>query len=330
MSSSASQVPDSWTLRRAAQQAALAPSVHNTQPWRFVLRDGALELWADRGRQLRILDPAARQLTISCGCALFNARVSVAAAGFDAEVDVLPDPQHPDLLARLVVVQRWGVRGNGLAELDAAVQARRTNRRRFVDESLPDELLAVLVRAAAAEGSELLVVRDAAERERLAQLCMDADATQQADPAYRDELAAWTTSDPQRRDGVQAMSVPHVDEAVHDEVPIRNFDTHGMGWLPVATHSDREQCLLLLGNGGDDVPAWLAAGQALERVLLEVTRADYVASPLTQVVEVAADRVALRRELAAGMWPHVLLRAGRAPETPPTRRRPMFEVIETR
>ncbi len=330
MTSSASHSPDSWTLRRAAQRAVLAPSVHNTQPWRLVLREGTLELWADRSRRLPVLDPTGRQLTISCGCALFNARVTVAAEGFDPRVDLLPDPDRPDLLARITAVPRWGVRGNGLAELDEAVEVRRTNRRRFVSESLPDDLLAALVRAAAAEGAELHVVQDAAERARLAQLCQHADETQQADPAYRAEVMAWTTTDPQRRDGVQAMSVPHVEPESHDELPIRDFDAHGMGWLPVATQSDRNQCLLLLGNSGDDVPAWLAAGQALERVLLEVTRAGYVASPLTQVVEVSADREALRRELTRGIWPHVLLRVGRAPDTPPSLRRPMFEMIETR
>ena len=65
-------------------RATLAPSVHNTQPWRFVLSPDALEIHADRSRQLRVLDPRGRQMTLSCGCALFNARASLAAAGYDA------------------------------------------------------------------------------------------------------------------------------------------------------------------------------------------------------------------------------------------------------
>jgi hypothetical protein len=55
--------------------------VHNTQPWRFVLEDGALQVHADPARQLQVLDPTRRQLLISCGCAVFNARVSLAASG---------------------------------------------------------------------------------------------------------------------------------------------------------------------------------------------------------------------------------------------------------
>jgi hypothetical protein len=66
-------------LRRAAIRATLAPSVHNTQPWRLVIKGDELNIFADRSRQLQVLDPTTRQLLISCGCALFNARVSLRA-----------------------------------------------------------------------------------------------------------------------------------------------------------------------------------------------------------------------------------------------------------
>jgi len=88
-------------LRRAAAQATLAASVHNTQPWRLVVAAGTLEIHADWTRKLSVLDPSGRQLLISCGCALFNARVALAAAGYQADVERFPDPSRPDLLARL-------------------------------------------------------------------------------------------------------------------------------------------------------------------------------------------------------------------------------------
>ena len=55
-------------LRRAAVRATLAPSVHNTQPWRLHIRDGRLDVFVDQSRRLRVLDPVGRQLLISCGC----------------------------------------------------------------------------------------------------------------------------------------------------------------------------------------------------------------------------------------------------------------------
>ena len=144
--------PDrSQTLRRAAVRATLAPSIHNTQPWRFVLSADALEIHADRSRQLRVLDPRGRQMTISCGCALFNARASMAAAGYDPAVERRPDPMQPDLLARVLV----GEPRRGwvpIGALDDQAERRHTNRRRFSDEPVPPADVAALVEAADSGG----------------------------------------------------------------------------------------------------------------------------------------------------------------------------------
>jgi hypothetical protein len=121
--------------------------------------------------------------------------------------------------------------------------------------------------------------------------------------------------------------VPHVDAGADDDIPIRDFDTHGAGWLPVATRSSMNQCLLLLGTLADRPEAWLRTGEALEHVLLEVTRHGYAASPLTQVVEIPATRARLRSDLRLDMHPHILMRVGRAPKTPASRRRRLEDVI---
>ena len=314
------------TLRRAAVRATLAPSIHNTQPWRFVLSADALEIHADPSRQLRVLDPRGRQMTISCGCALFNARASIAAAGYDPPVERLPDPMQPDLLARVLVGEPrrdWVPVG----ALDDEAERRHTNRRRFSDEPVPPVAVAALVAAADAEGAVLFPVEREAHRQSTARLSQLADEIENADPAYRAELRAWTTDDVRRRDGVPAAAVPHTDAGSGDEIPIRDFDTRGMGWLPTETQSSLRQCLLLLGSAVDDPVAWLRSGEALERVLLELTRRGYVASPFTQVIEVARTNALLRQELALTMYPHILLRVGRAPATTPTRRRRLVDMI---
>ena len=66
-------------FRKAVARASRAPSIHNTQPWHFVVRPDVLELRGESDRQLRALDPTGRQMVISCGCALFNARVGLVA-----------------------------------------------------------------------------------------------------------------------------------------------------------------------------------------------------------------------------------------------------------
>ena len=313
-------------LRLAVARAALAPSVHNTQPWQFRLTADCLELRADRSRRLAVLDPTCRQLVISCGCALFNARVLLASAGYHTAVRRMPDPSDPDLLARLTVVED-GPAESAIAPLNAVVERRQTNRRQFSIEPVPAELIDDLTGLAEQEGAELFVIAKQEHRVTTAVLSQQADAEQNANPAYRAEVRAWTSDDPTRLDGVPARAVPHVDAGAGDDIPIRDFDSRGTGWLPTETRSGMNQCLLLLTTADDSRLGWLRAGEALERIWLETTRRGYAMSLLTQVVEVPRTREQLRAELGLTSHPLVLLRIGKAPITASSHRRRLGDML---
>ncbi len=312
-------------LRRAALRATQAPSVHNTQPWRFVLRRGELRVLADGERQLRVLDPRRRGMTLSLGAALFNARVSLAADGVATTVERLPDAARPELVA---VIRAGGEAPDpALSGLETVIDARTTNRRHFADEAVAEDVLEALCEGARAEGAALYPITTESQRFAVASLSQHADAIETLDPAYRAELRAWTSDDPGRRDGVPSLAVPHVDGTAHDEIPIRDFDTRGSGFLPADTRSGRQQTLLLLATAGDERPDWLRAGEAFERVLLEITQRGLAASPLTQVTEMPSTRAQLRSEMGMTDWPHMLLRVGRAPLVPGSRRRRLADVL---
>jgi hypothetical protein len=314
-------------LYAAAARATLAPSIHNSQPWRFVVQPDALELHADLRRRAGVIDPHGRQLTISCGAALFGARAALAAAGVEVTVTPTPDSGHPELLARLEVVGAGRPPDPDAQRLDAVAEQRHSNRRRFGPETVPAEQMERLESAAAAEGAWLHAVRDLDDRITVARLSQRADAQQNADPAYRAELRAWTSTDPERPDGVPAAVVPRVTGAAHDDVPIRDFDTRGSGELPTETRSSLNQTLVVLGADCDGPRDWLAVGQALDRVLLELTAAGFVASVLSQVSEIPSIRQQLRDGLRLSGYPCLLLRAGKADPTPATPRRPLADVI---
>ena len=245
-----------------------------------------------------------------------------------------PDGETSSVLAHLDIVDPTDPAcddpgpSDEIAVLDAMILRRQTNRRRFSDQHVPVEVLDAVRVAAECEGAVALEIHGEDHRLALARLSQRADAMQHGDPAYRAELRAWTTDDPERTDGVPAIAVPHVDAGSGDELPIRDFDTRGSGFLPTATASTRNQCLVLLGTESDHPMAWLRAGEALQRILLEITRLGLVASPLTQVVEVPSARAALRAELGLSMHPHVLLRIGYAPQTAGTPRRPIDAVLD--
>lgn len=292
-------------LRRAVSRAILAPSIHNIQPWRFHLGPDGLRLYADRSRQLSVLDPAGRQLTISCGCALFNARVALAAEGVRACISRLPDADDPDLLA--VLRASPGPAADGLAGLDSLIELRRTNRKRFADEPVPEATIHSAVGAAEQEDAVLVVVRTLEHRLAIARLAQQADA-----------LDALRTGG-----GSSSLSTygPRAD------VPLSDLDFLDAGLLSNGTSSGLRQCLLVLCTRDDQPRAWLRAGEALEHVLLEFTRRGFVATPLTQITQVPITRSGLRDELALDEYPHLLLCVGLAPAAPATRRRRIAEVI---
>lgn len=324
-------------LRRAAARARLAPSIHNTQPWHLALHDETLELRLDPDRRLPQVDPDGRQAVISCGCALFNARVSLAGdESGDAVVTRFPDGLNSSLLARLEFCPRAGEDSfarsarRAIADLDFAIAVRRTNRNRFADLVVPERFIDRLAAAAAAEGTVLFSVRRPHHREAVARLTRRADAEQYADPSYRAELRAWITADPSRTDGIHVRSVARVDEYSRDALPLRDFDMHGTGMLPARTNSTPAQTMLLLGTDSDTRRDWLRVGEALERVLLTAALGGYESSPVMQALELPAVRSELRAELSVSFHPQFLVRVGRAEPVPPTARRPLDDVLDER
>jgi nitroreductase len=316
-------------FRKAVQRASLAPSVHNTQPWHFVVRPDALELHADHDRQLRALDPTGRQMVISCGCALFNARVGLAADRV-VQIDRLPDPAKPDMLARLTVLDEpapW----TPLVRLDPIIDRRHTNRRDFFDQDVPPEVIYELTTAAEQEETSLVQIVKPEHKMVAAQLSREAETIQNTDPRYQAELQAWTTTDLRRTDGVPVSAIPHTDSRFETESLIRDFDVTGKGWLPRLKQSSLSHCLMVLGTTKSTRSAWLRAGEALQRILLEATRLDYVVSIASQVAEVPATRDRLRKDLDLELLPLLLMRIGQAAPTPASNRRDLNMIIsETR
>jgi len=314
----------SRALARAIVAARRAPSVFNSQPWRWLIADGVAHLRADRERGLRAIDPDGRLLTVSCGAALHHARVALAGMGVLAEVSRFPDPVDPDLLARIQVT------GLGVAEPAAireqqAMALRRTDRWPFADIEVPAELVERLRAAAEAQGAHLHVLRPDAVV-TLSVAAQVAAAAELADPAYRAELAEWTVRSA-AYDGVPALTAVAPGPRV---VPLRDF-TPGAPVPQSGDVVDRHACYAVLFTDSDTARSWLAAGEALSAVLLTATMDRLAASPMSDVVEAPASR-RLMRELLSGIgYPTLALRLGvPADVIPPaaTARRPADETID--
>ena len=308
--------------------AVLAPSSHNTQPWMFHADGPELLLHADRSRACPVVDPNDRELIISCGCALYHLRSAMAHFGYLGSIDVLPDANNPDLLARITM----GVQEENSPEESLvffAIPKRRTNRQPFYDQPIPPALLGALSHAAESQFAWLHLVRGEELRHVLAQLIAEGDRRQWANKNFRKELAAWVH--PNRataRDGIPGYA-QGVDDLMSYAGPlvVRTFNM-GEGQaakdLELATGSP---ALVLLGTDGDTPRDWLHAGQALARVLLRARVEDVWASFLNQAVELPDLRQTLCTALGLTGHPQLCLRLGFGEDIRPTPRRDVSEVL---
>lgn len=296
-------------------QAILAPSSHNTQPWHFTATDSAIFLHADRTRALAVNDPYDRELTISCAAALFNLRAAAAHRGVPLAIELFPDPQDPDCLARATLSPQADPEE---AILALAIGHRRTYRHRFTPQPIPDTILAELLAAARTEGAALSPVFTEANRHALAALIAEGDALQWGNPSWRRELASWMHP---RRSG-DGLTVPGL-VAPLTQLVVRTFDMGGGVAAKDRELADGSPVLAVLSTPADEPADWMAAGQALERVLLLATHHGLQASHLNQPVEIPTLRTQLQELIRAGV-PQLVLRLGYPThDLPPTPRRPL-------
>ncbi|RMI33714.1 Acg family FMN-binding oxidoreductase [Nocardia stercoris] len=326
---SRSAAPDRRTLWSVFRAATRAPSVHNTQPWRWVADGVRLDLFSDLDRLLPGTDPRGRQQMISCGAILHHVITASVAHGWAVATERFPDPGDPDHLARLTLRPAEGPVPDD-TERTRAMDRRYSDRLAMLPLTDPRPVMARL-RAAVLPFEQEFEVLDPAVRPRLASLSDRHTATRRDDPFYQQELS-WWTGHSEGPDGISAQALASASEYGRTDVG-RAF--------PPAQGSDRrpgladQATLALISSYGDSPRQWLLAGEALSAVLLDCTVAGLSTCPLTHVTELDAERRMLAMLLPeAGALPQVLVRIGTAPEgeepPPPTPRRPLTDVVEFR
>jgi nitroreductase len=310
----------SAVIESALEAAVRAPSVHNTQPWRFVVAMPLVELHLDRDRVLSVVDPAAREARISCAAALFNLRLALQAAGRVVVMDLLPDLGRPDLLAVLRVgdVRPATPEQRTLANV---IARRATNRRPFTGRLVPSSHRHALVRAAEVERARLVLLDTPKSLDTLATLLRRADHLQEEDPAFQQELSAWTEDGAVRADGVP-RSAGGPRPTGGSLLRLRQYPSGSSVERPF----EQDPLVAMLTTHGDTPRDHLHAGLAMQHVLLTATVLGLSASFLAQPVEVPPIRAALRRLLDVPGQPQTVLRIGYGHPVTQTPRRPVSAV----
>ena len=322
-------VLDMEVVKRAVQLACRAPSVHNSQPWRWVAEGAGLHLFVDRCRWVHSADRSGREAIISCGAVLDHLRIAMVAAGWQAHIERFPNPNNRDHLASLEFSPLEFVTDAQRKRTEAILQ-RRTDRLPLGRPTYWASFEPVL-RSSVDESIAMLDVLSDDVRPQLVEASQLTEALRRDDASYHAELQ-WWTSPFALSEGVPPDALASDSEQQRVDVA-RDF--------PSRSHLDRRvdvavdwSKILVLSTAGDTRTDVLRCGEALSTVLLECTMAGMATCTLTHLIELRDSRDIVRTLIGERGEPQVLIRVGIAPpmEDLPaaTPRRPLDDVLEIR
>jgi hypothetical protein len=308
------------TLSFLLRYAILAPSSHNTQPWKFALGEEEIGIYADRGRWLRVADPDRRELYISLGCALENLLIAVEHFGYGHEAVLFPEGPDSDLAASVKLLPRREPSAQRPVWMFPEITSRHTNHGRYEARAIPSDVRRGLEACCADDGVRLFLIDDPAHRRRVDLLVTRADAFQFARPEYRQELEFWI--------GEGVFGLPWL-LAKLGQLAASYLEFGNVPPRPDADLLMHSPLFGVLTSVRDDAESQLRVGQAFERIYLTASAQSIGLQPLSQAVQVPAIREELTRLLPAGAGsPQQPFRLGYAERVQDhTPRRPLSEVV---
>ncbi|MER7172159.1 Acg family FMN-binding oxidoreductase [Streptomyces mesophilus] len=317
---------DAATLTALVSAATAAPSMHNTQPWRFRLDPGTVtvEIHAAAERSLPFEDPQGRALHVAAGAAVFNLRLAVAHFGWDPVVRPLPDPRLPSLLATVRLAPRARAEQAIRSDLYDAIWHRHSSRLPFGDRPVEPGLRLELSEAAHAEGG-VLDWPEPHESARLLAVTAEAEQRNRLDPDRGTESRRWLD----REGGTGIPQAALGPQDAFEQLPLRDFSARRHVEQLPSQAFERFPTLATLMTEHDRRTDWLRTGQALQHVLLVATAHKLRASLLHQAMEWQDLRSRLRTPHAPSGHVQMLIRLGYGPEGPATPRRAPQEFLDT-
>lgn len=305
------------------RMATLAPNGHNTQPWKFAVRDRSLVIAPDFSRRTPVVDPDDHHLFVSLGAAAENAAIAGAAMGLPGEITA------DDSGTLHYVFANGRPAASPLAE---AIVRRQSTRSDYDGRSVDTTTLAALEAAGRAEGVRLVMISERRRMNAMRDLVVAGNDRQMADPAFVAELKSWlrfsSASAMAHGDGLYAAASgnPSLPDFLGRPAFDLVFKPKSENAKYVRQIDSSAGLAVFLGNRAD-TRSWITVGRAMQRFLLEATRHGVACAFVNQPVEVAALRPQLASLIGENVRPDLVIRFGYGKPLPYSPRRPASEVF---
>jgi len=304
--------------------ATLAANGHNTQPWKFAVREDGIEIYPDTSRRLPVVDPDDRELWISLGCALENLLLAARAAGY------APTVAYPD--AADVIRVQLTPDAPQVSPLFDAIPLRQTTRSIYDGRPVPAADLETVQALPLEPGVALRFLTASPEMETALEYVNEGNLRQYADRAFVEELITWLRFS--KKEALATLDGLYSRCSGNPTVP------RWLGRMFVAGTKPQQQAdadaeklrssagAVVVATEADDKAAWVRAGQVYERLTLQMTALNLKSALLNQPIEVAELRGQFQSALTLGArLPQLLVRFGYAEALPTSLRRPVEQVL---
>lgn len=307
-------------------KAVLAPSGHNTQPWRFKPLPDAVEIHPDFSRTLPVVDPKNRELFISLGCAAENLCIAATQLGYCADVmtDEISGVIRIALTAKAV----------SPSSLFAQIPRRQTNRSIYNGNIIPEQDLITLQQMPAEVGTNCyFYAKDSVPFEELTGYILQGNQRQMQNAAFKQELKSWMRYNKKHQDSTR----DGLSYAVFGAPDVPRFIAEIIMSLAIneksQNRSDRKKTasashFVLFTVKEQSLSQWVNLGRTLQRFLLKSTELGIVHSYFNQPCE--ESDLAARMAFDLGLTdehPAILLRLGYGGTQAYSLRRGIGEVI---
>ena len=313
--------------------ASLAPSAHNTQPWRVkILSDSEFVVQSDSTRRLPEVDPDNHELLLSIGTFWENLDQAALAFGFEAQTVILAtDPTGIDILNVKLIKCSPPDENN----LDL-MKTRATNRKPYEKKDLHPSHLE--------EFKELLpdhlvyFPRESEAGEWIARNLIEANKQQAFDDRKQKELVEWLrfsrSEAKKREDGLTPEMIGLSSMAKFFWYTFMNKKSaFSSSFRNKGIENVRKQvdnCAGFIAITGDDisVPSLLEAGRGFERLALKCAELKIAVHPMSQLMEESPWKEQLADSLGLSKSIQFILRVGYSKVHPkPSIRRPVKDFV---
>jgi len=306
--------------------AVLAPSSHNSQPWKFEVGENQIIIRPDASRSLPRSDANRRQLFISLGCAIENLVVAADYYGFVTRVNYQND-------GAIITLQRIRQEpSQDKNHLILSIPKRHTNRNPY-DNRMPDEQFLLWIKDLAVDEMRIDCITDQNIKNKIADIVITAGIAAMDSRGFRDELSHYVKSNITKAN----IGMPGFGFGMPLPVSLlAPFMLRRFNMSKLSRKQDEKllkehtPMIVIISTKEDDMKAWMQAGQRYEHIALAAEKEGMNTAPMAAAIQIGESYQELQNTLNTPFRPQVFFRLGYASQSTPHSPRIVSEEIISR